>query len=106
MLPEDPRSPSPLTPRVKGRERRDVCVAFRRKKQSILKNKAAGLAVSAPVAHGGDPQDRAGKSLGATVRPEESKSRRAGAMLAKLLRRRKRQQKAPNSDARESRAVS
>ncbi|MGD1702006.1 hypothetical protein [Dapis sp. BLCC M229] len=25
--------------------------------------KAAGLAVSAPVAHGGDPQDRAGLSV-------------------------------------------
>ncbi|WP_293124623.1 hypothetical protein, partial [Okeania sp. SIO1I7] len=33
---------------------------------------------------------------GATVRPSESKSRKAGAM----------KQKAPNSDARESRAVS
>ncbi|WP_426582522.1 hypothetical protein [Dapis sp. BLCC M229] len=44
--------------------------------------KAAGLAVSAPVAHGGDPQDRAGKSLGATVRPFGSKSWKAGALEA------------------------
>ncbi|MGD1700536.1 hypothetical protein ACP6PM_11760 [Dapis sp. BLCC M229] len=52
--------------------------------------------MSAPVAHGGDPQDRAGKSLGATVRPEESKSRKAGAI----------KQKAPNSDVKESHALS
>ncbi|MGD1702941.1 RNA-guided endonuclease InsQ/TnpB family protein [Dapis sp. BLCC M229] len=57
---------------------------------------AAGLAVTAPVAHGGNPQDRAGKSLGATVRPEGSKSRKAGAL----------KQKAPISDVGESRAVS
>ncbi len=49
---------------------------------------AAGLAVSV---------------CGATVRPEGSKSQKAGAMLAQLLC--KRQQKAPNSDVRESRAV-
>ena len=46
-----------------------------------LKNKAAGLAVSAPVAHGGEPQDRAGKSLGATVRPERGSASEAGAMF-------------------------
>ncbi|GGA12498.1 hypothetical protein CYANOKiyG1_25670 [Okeania sp. KiyG1] len=50
--------------------------------------KAAGLAVSV---------------CGATVRPSGSKSQKAGAMLAQLLRRRK--QKAPNSDVKESRAV-
>ncbi len=44
---------------------------------------------------GETPFGGAGKSLGATVRPEGSKSRKAGAM----------KQKAPNSDARESRAV-
>ena len=38
--------------------------------------------MSAPVAHGGDPQDRAGKSLGATVRPERGSASTAGAMLA------------------------
>ena len=51
--------------------------------------------MSAPVAHGGDPQDRAGLSVERAFRPEGSKSRKAGAM----------KQKAPNSDARESRAV-
>ncbi len=41
-------------------------------------SKAAGLAVSTPVAHGGDRQDRAGKSLGATVRPERGSASTAG----------------------------
>ncbi|NET17363.1 MAG: hypothetical protein F6K08_33375 [Okeania sp. SIO1H6] len=36
-------------------------------KRVLLYLEAAGLAVSAPVAHGGDPQDRAGKSLGARL---------------------------------------
>ncbi len=57
---------------------------------------AAGLAVSAPVAHGGDPQDRAGLSVERAFRPSESKSRKAGA----------KKQKVSNSDARESRTVS
>ena len=39
---------------------------------------AAGLAVSAPVAHGGDPQDRAGLSVERAFRPSESKSRLCG----------------------------
>ncbi|WP_375341037.1 zinc ribbon domain-containing protein [Okeania sp. SIO2B3] len=46
---------------------------------------AAGLAVSAPVAHGGNPQDRAGLSVERAFRSEGSKSRKAGATLAQLL---------------------
>ncbi len=44
-------------------------------------SKAAGLAVSALVAHGGDPQDRAGKSLGATIRLERGSASEGGAMF-------------------------
>ncbi|NET43913.1 hypothetical protein [Okeania sp. SIO2B3] len=41
--------------------------------------------MSAPVAHGGDPQDRAGKSLGATVRPKRGSTLEAGALKQKDL---------------------
>ncbi|NEN87802.1 MAG: hypothetical protein F6K48_02255 [Okeania sp. SIO3H1] len=63
-----------LYPRSPRRERRmgmpinlallqtmGTCVGDRRK--GTPTKKAAGLAVSAPVAHGGDPQDRAGLSV-------------------------------------------
>ena len=56
---------------------------------------AAGLAVPGLFPHGRDPQDLAGKSLGATVRPKGNKSRKAGTM----------KQKPPNITGRESRAV-
>ncbi|NES03289.1 MAG: hypothetical protein F6K22_10795 [Okeania sp. SIO2F4] len=49
------------------------------------RNKPGGLAVSAPVAHGGDPQDPVGKSLGAIVRPKRGSSSEADGMLAQLI---------------------
>ncbi|MGD1700037.1 hypothetical protein [Dapis sp. BLCC M229] len=42
-------------------------------------NLATWMAVSAPVAHGGDAKDRASKSLGAIVRPEKGSALEAGA---------------------------
>ncbi|WP_366557621.1 zinc ribbon domain-containing protein [Okeania sp. SIO1I7] len=49
------------------------------------RSKAAGLAVSAPVAHGGNPQDRAGLSVERAFRPCGSKSRKAGAAQTESL---------------------
>ncbi|NES03108.1 MAG: hypothetical protein F6K22_09735 [Okeania sp. SIO2F4] len=46
-------------------------------------NLATWMAVSAPVAHGGDAKDRAGKSLGATVRPEKGSALEGGAQKHK-----------------------
>ncbi|MGD1703655.1 hypothetical protein [Dapis sp. BLCC M229] len=37
--------------------------------------------MSAPVAHGGDPQDHAGKSLESTVRPEKGSASERDAMF-------------------------
>ncbi len=48
-------------------------------------DQAAGPAVSAPVAHGGDPQYRAVLSVERTFRPKRGSAREAGAMLAQLL---------------------
>ncbi len=62
---------------------------------SISISKAAGLAVPAPVAHQGDPQERAGKSLGVTVRPKRGKSLGGRCYVSE----------APISDVRESRVV-
>ncbi|NES64335.1 MAG: hypothetical protein F6K24_03205 [Okeania sp. SIO2D1] len=46
------------------------------------RSKAAGGAVSAPVAHGGDPQDRAGLSVERPFRPSGSKSRLWGCYVS------------------------
>ncbi len=51
-------------------------------KRVLLYLKAAGLAVSAPVAHGGDPQDRAGLSVERAFRPERGSASSAGALEA------------------------
>ncbi|NET42209.1 hypothetical protein [Okeania sp. SIO2B3] len=45
----------------------------------LVLKKAAGLAMSAPVAHGGNPQDRADLSVERAFRPERGLALEAGA---------------------------